>query len=187
MSETVMTPEFRVSFPAVFIPKKNDLNGKMEYSVVALFKKGENLDKLKAAAEAACKEKWGEDKAKWPKKLKSPFRDQGEKDSAGYEDGAVFVTLKSNQKPGLVDAKLQDIIDDTEFYAGCWARATVRAFAWEGKSPDGKTTVSWGVSLGLQNLQKTRDGEPLGYRAPAAASEFEAVASEGGDAGGLFD
>jgi len=33
------TPEFRVAFPQVFTAKKNDLNGKDEYSVVALFPK----------------------------------------------------------------------------------------------------------------------------------------------------
>ncbi|WP_423787999.1 ssDNA-binding protein, partial [Klebsiella pneumoniae] len=45
-----------------------------------------------------------------------------------------------------------------------------------------------GVAFGLQNLQKLRDGEPLGGRVPASKA-FEAVPSEGGSktAGGMFD
>jgi len=175
-----MTPAFRVSYPNVFRPKKNDLSGKEEYSLVALFKKGEDLDELKKAAQAAMEDKWGSDKSKWPKNIRSPFRDQGEREAAGYEEGAVFINLKSNQKPGLVDAKLVDIIDDAEFYAGCWARATVRAYAYDQKG-------NKGLAFGLQNIQKLRDDAPLGGSLIPAASEFEAVASEGGDAGGLFD
>lgn len=175
-----MTPEFRVSYPNVFRAKHNDLSGKDEYSVVALFKKGEDLALLKKAAEEAIVAKWGEDKTKWPKNLRSPFRDQGERDGAGYEEGAVFINLKSANKPGLVDSKCDDIIDDAEFYAGCWARATVRAYAYDQKG-------NRGVSFGLQNIQKLRDDAPIGGSRVPASQEFEAVASTGGDAGGLFD
>lgn len=153
-SETVMTPEFRVSYPNIFEPKLNELSGKMEYSLVALFTKGADLSALKKAAEAAIVEKWGADKTKWPKNLRSPFRDQGEKESDGYVPGAIFVTLKSNQKPGVVDANVQPIIDPSQIYAGCYGRATVRAYAYSNKGNNG-------VAFGLQNFQKTRDGESL--------------------------
>ena len=133
MSENVMTPEFRVSYPNLLEPRLNDLNGKMEYSVVALFKKGEDLSKLKVMAENAVVEKWGADKTKWPKTLRSPFRDQGERESDGYEEGAVFINLKSNQRPGVVDANVQTIIDPSQVYPGCYGRATVRAYAYAQK------------------------------------------------------
>ena len=178
-NENLMTPEFRVSYPAVFRAKKNDLNGKDEYNVVALFKKGEDLSKLKAAAEKAICDKWGSDKAKWPKNLRSPFRDQGEKEGAGYEEGAVFMNLKSNQKPGLVNAQVEDIIDESEFYSGCYARATVSCYAYD-------QAGNRGVSFGLQNIQKLRDGDPLGGSRPKAQNEFAPVES-GGSSGGLFD
>jgi hypothetical protein len=179
----VITPKFRVSYPNVFTPKLNDLNGKNEYSLVALFKKGEDLTALKKAAEACLVEKLGADKTKWPKNLKSPFRDQGEKEKdgalpAGYEEGAIFLTLKSSQKPGLVDASNQDIIDPVEFYAGCYARASIRPYYYDQKG-------NKGIAFGLQNLQKLADGEPLGGARVKASDEFEPVA--GGDAGGLFD
>lgn len=169
MSENVMTPEFRVSYPNLLEPRLNDLNGKMEFSLVALFPKGADLSSLKGAAQAAIVEKWGADKTKWPKNLRSPFRDQGEKESEGYEAGAIFINMKSNQRPGVVDANVKPIIDPSQVYAGCYGRATVRAFAYDQKG-------NRGVSFGLQNFQKTRDGESLSGRMKPE-QEFEPIAS----------
>jgi hypothetical protein len=183
-----ITPEFRVSYANVFAAVKNDLNGKMEYSVVAIFPKGADLAPLKAAAEKAIAEKLGPDKAKWPANLRHPFRkckerwqtkDGKEVIPAGYEDGeATFITLKSTQRPGVVDASVTDIIDTVGFYSGCYARASVRAFYYDQKG-------NKGVSFGLQNIQKTRDGDPLGGRA-RPSDEFEAVAGSS-SAKSVFD
>lgn len=187
----VLTPKFRVSYPSVFKPKMNDLNGKEEYSLVALFPKGADLSVLKKAAEDAIAKKFGADKTKWPKNMKTPFRDQAERIEAAkdagkappeaHEAGAIFMNLKSTQKPGLVDEKVQDIIDSSQFYAGCWARASVNAFAYSNKGNNG-------VSFGLSNIQKVADGDPLGGRT-RATDDFQAI--EGADTkaagGNIFD
>lgn len=175
--EKIITPEFRVSYPSVFTPKLNQLNGKEEYSMVALFKKGEDLSALKEAAQAAVIEKWGPDKKKWPTLMRSPFRDQGEREQTndngdkylpdGYERGAIFLTLRSKQQPGLVDQKRKPIIDETEFYPGCWARASVSCYAYD-------MAGNRGVAFGLTNIQKVRDGEPFSGR-PKAEDEFTAI------------
>lgn len=170
-----LTPKFRVSFPNVFKPRLNDQNGKQEYSIVALFKKGENLDALKKLAQNAIEKKWGNDPKKWPVNLRSPFRLQEErrKDGVlplGYEEGAVFVNLKSIQRPGLVDASVQDIIQETDFYAGCWARATVSAYAYGGPG----TSFAAGVAFGLGNVQKMEEGVPLGGRTKPE-DDFQAI------------
>jgi hypothetical protein len=179
----VMTPEFRVSFPAVFKPsrpKGAPADQEAKYSLTMLFDRDADLSALKKAAEAAAKEKWGDD---IPKGLRTPFRDQGEKEFDGYEEGALFVIATSKQKPGLVDAQVNDIIDESEFYAGCYARATIRAFAYGGKG----TSFKPGVSFGLQNVQKLRDGDPLGGRT-RARDDFSAVETDAGeDSDGLFD
>ena len=175
-----LTPEFRVSFPNVFKPQVNKFNNREEYTVVAVFPLGADLSKLKEAAEAAIIAKWGADKKKWPSKLRTPFRDQAEKAKnvdgkqvlpQGFEEGAIFMNLKSNKKPGLVDASNEDIIDSSEFYPGCWARASINAYAYDAA---GNT----GVSFGLNNLQKLRDGEPLGGRT-LAQDDFAPVATGG--------
>lgn len=161
MADMIMTPEFRVSFPVVFKPRSatndNGDAGTPKYSITMLFAKDADLSKLKAAAQAAAKEKWGD---KIPKNLRSPFRDQGEKELEGYVEGAVFINATSLQKPGLVDRNREDIIDETEFYAGCYARATLRAFAYDKKG-------NRGVAFGLNNVQKLRDGESLSGRTRA--------------------
>lgn len=180
----INTPTFRVSYPNVFKAKRNDLNGQDEFSIVALFKKGEDLSALKAAAQKAIVDKWGPDKEKWPKNLRSPFRDQAERAKdvdgkrilpAGHEEGAIFLNLKSKQRPGVVDQNVQDIIDESQFYAGCFARASVNAFAYDQKG-------NRGVSFGLGNIQKVKDGEPLGNRARPEA-DFAPIQTEGTTAG----
>lgn len=180
----VMTPKFRASYAYVFRPSKPmQLGGEPKYSITMLFEKTADLSALKKAVQEAAAEKWGPDKTKWPKNLRSPFRDQGEKDKPGYEPGCIFITATSKQRPGLVDAKLQEIIEEKEFYSGCYARATVRAFAYD-------QAGNRGVSFGLQNIQKLADGEPLGGRT-RPEDDFEPV-EEGAPAGatsaaGIFD
>ena len=172
-TENVMTPRFRVSFPNVFRPGKvMQVGAEPKYNCTMLFEKGADLTALKNAAQAAVVEKWGSDKAKWPKNLRSPFRDQGEKEFEGYVKGAVFINAASKQRPGLVDEKVQDIIEEKDFYPGCYARATVRAFAYD-------QAGNRGVSFGLQNIQKLAEGEPLGGRTKPQ-DDFEPVADESG-------
>jgi hypothetical protein len=168
----VTTPVFRVSFPAVFTPRKNDqdANAVPKYSVQMIFPKTTDITKLKDAARKAVIEKWGADKAKWPKNLMLPFRDGSEKDYEGYGPDVIFVSASSKMKPGLVDQNMQAIIEPSEFYGGCYAHATVNAFAW---SFMGKN----GVSFGLRNIQKVRDGEPFSGRSKPE-NDFDAIPTE---------
>lgn len=169
---SIKTPKFRVSYPNVFKARINPLNGKEEYSVEALFDKDADLSELKEAAKKAVIEKWGADQTKWPKNLKMPFRDQAEKEKDGvladhYEKGAYFLRLKSNRRPGIVDAQCSPIDNETEFYGGCYARASVAVFAYD-------QAGNRGVSFGLSNLQKIADGEAFSGRV-AASDDFEPV------------
>lgn len=201
MSTPIMTPPFRASYVKLLKAEKNNLNGKMEYSVVALFPKDANLDPLKKAAFDACVKKWGADKTKWPQKnpvtgqggVRSPFRDQAERGKVsdetqqlvlppGYVAGAIFLNLKSEQKPGVVDENVQDIIDPSKLYSGCWLRATVNAYAYDNKG-------NAGVAFGLNNIQKMKDDEPIGGNRTKATDDFAPIAgaaSAPGGAGDLF-
>lgn len=196
---TVVTPPFRVSYPAVFQPRnanasRKDQPPKMEYSLEALFPKDADLKALKDAVVEAIKEKWGEDQKKWPtdhegkSKIQLPFKKQDTKMKTKedgtkflpepYVAGAIFANLKSKQRPGLVDAKNQPIIDEADFYAGCWARAQVNVKAWE-------HTGKVGVSLWLNHLQKVKDDEHLGGRIKPEDA-FEPIDLGDGDgAGGM--
>ena len=171
----VVTPVARLSFPSLFKatkPKGAPAEQEPKYGCTLLFEEGEDLTALKRAAAQAIKDKWGDEK---PKDLRLPFRDQGEKDYDGYEDGAIFITASSKQRPGVVDGKLNRIEDEEDIYPGCFVRASVRAFAYGGKG----TGFKPGVSFGLQNIQKVKDGEQLGGRMKPE-DEFEKVESESG-------
>lgn len=184
--EKLITPEFRVSFANVFRPQAplpgSRPDAKPKYGLTMLFAPGADLSRLKAAAAAAAQEKFGkrlQDPA-FAAKLRSPFRDQGEKTFEGYVKGAIFINATSQQRPGLVDAQVQPIIEESQFYSGCYAIASVNAFAYE-------QLGNVGVAFGVNNIQKVRDGEPLGGRTrPEADFKPVAPAATGAPATGLF-
>ncbi len=185
------TPEFRVSYSAVFEPKAAKEGDKKKYSVNAIFQVAEtekskaagtkivDIEKLKELVRNVAIEKFGADRTKWPKigdkagELKFPFRlgtETSHKDKDGYGEGTIFVNISNAlSKPGIVesfagpDGRPAPLGAQTDFYDGCYARAEVNAYFWEymGKM---------GVSLSLQNLQKLRDGERFGGRGNAADS-----------------
>lgn len=161
-----MTPKFRVSYPSVFEAKSYE-DGPAKYSVVMLFDKKTDLKELKRAAHNAAIEKFGA-KDKWPKNFRMPFRDGDEDraDTPGYEN-SIFITASSKQRPGVVDQQRNQLISDEDFYAGCYARATLIAFAYDTKG-------NKGVSFSLQNVQKLADGEKFSGR-KSAEDEFDSV------------
>ena len=76
---------------------------------------------------------------------------------AGYEPGGVYITIRSKNRPGVVHntaAGLQPIIDENDLYPGCIVRASVDCWCFDNESK--------GVSFGLSNVLKVRDGTPLG-------------------------
>lgn len=161
----VKTPEFRVSFPHIFEAHSGFEGQGAKFSVVMLFDKKTDITPLKKAVAEAATAKWG-DKTKWPKNLRLPFRDGDEKsDLSGYS-GTIFCSASSKQRPGVVDKHLAVITDESDFYAGCYARATVTAFAYD-------KAGNKGVSFSLQNLQKLRDGQAFSGR-KKAEDDFEA-------------
>lgn len=174
----VITPEFRVSFANVFEATSFE-DGDPTFGLTMLFDADADLKAMKELAKRAAVDKWGD---KIPKDLKSPFRDGAEKpDVDGYE-GKIFVNAKSRQKPGVVDQRVRPILDASEFYSGCYAIASVRAYAYEKKG-------NRGVAFGLINVQKVRDGEPFGGGRSKAEDDFRPVEGQAGsddEVGDLF-
>lgn len=155
----VITPEFRVSFPAVFEPSGMEGQAK-KYSVTMLIPKTVDISELKALVKAAVEAKWP-DLTKRPKGLRNPIRD-GDAEKAemdGYA-GHWFMTARSSNRPGLVNQNVKPILSQDEFYAGCFARASVTAYAYE-------KSGNKGVAFGLQNVQKLKEGEPFSGRSKA--------------------
>jgi hypothetical protein len=126
--------------------------------------------KIKAAIEAAYKE--GEAKLKGNGKtvpalsvLKTPLRDGDleRPDDAAYAN-AYFVNANATTAPGIVDADRNPIMSRSEVYSGVYGRASITFYAFN-------SSGNKGIACGLNNLQKIRDGEPLGGKA-SAESDF---------------
>ena len=60
----------------------------------------------------------------------------------------------------LVDADCQPILDTSELYSGIYGRASINFYAFNSNG-------NKGIACGLNNLQKLRDGEPLGGKSRA--------------------
>ena len=147
--------------------------GDPKYSVSAIIPKSDTktINAIKAAIEQAKKDsvsKWG---GKVPANLKLPLRD-GDIDRPDDEAyaGCYFFNANSRQAPQVVDAKVQPILDQSEVYSGCYGRVSVTFYAYNSNG-------NKGVAAGLGNVQKLKDGEPLGSRVNAK-DEFDAVEAE---------
>ena len=144
-----------------------------KYSVSLIIDKKDTdlIAKIKKAVEQAKedgKSKWG---GKIPANLKLPLRD-GDLDRPEDEAyaGAYFINANSKQAPQVVDRNVQPILDQSELYSGCYIRASVTFYAYNSNG-------NKGIAAGLGNIQKVRDGEPLGSRVNAK-DEFDAVDGE---------
>lgn len=175
------TPEGRVSFPSVFEP--SEYGDTPKYELTLIFPKGEDLSVFKKARDAAAFEKWGKNP---PKGLKNPFKRVANKmDTYGeeFDPECEFIVFRSTNRPGIVDAAVEPIMDQSEFYAGCWARVSTNAFAWEFRNKKTNAVMSRGVSFGLNNIQKVREDDPLAGNRVKAENDFEPVAGSSGDPG----
>ena len=151
----------RRSYANVWDPKS--INGAApKYSVSLIIPKSDTVtvNKIKAAIQAAYEE--GQGKLKGNSKsvpaltsIKTPLRDGDlERPDEAYKD-SYFINANSATAPGIVDADRQQIIDRSEVYSGVYGRASINLYAFTSNG-------NRGIACGLNNLQKIRDGEPLG-------------------------
>lgn len=161
----------RWSYANVWDPKSID-GGKPKYSVSLIIPKDDTatVNKIKAAIQAAYEE--GQSKLKGNGKsvpplsaIKNPLRDGDlEKPDDEAYAGCYFVNANSATAPGIVDADRQPIIERSEVYSGVYGRASISFYAFN-------VNGNRGIACGLNNLQKIRDGEPLGGKS-SAESDF---------------
>lgn len=138
--------------------------GDPKYSVSAIVPKCDvkTVEAIKVAIEQAKKDsvsKWG---GKIPGNLKTPLRDGDidRPDDEAYK-GCYFFNANSRQAPQVVDGKVQPIIDQSEVYSGCYGRVSVTFYGYNSNG-------NRGIAAGLGNIQKLKDGEPLGGRFKAS-------------------
>ena len=160
-------PNTRWSYANVW-EAKSIAGGTPKFSVSLIISKDDTktIDKINAAIEAAYKE--GEAKLKGNGRsvpplsaIKTPLRDGDEQrpDDPAYAN-SYFINANSTTAPGIVDADRQPILDRSEVYSGVYGRASINLYAFNSNG-------NKGIACGLNNLQKIRDGEPLGGRTRA--------------------
>ncbi|MBO5002563.1 MAG: DUF2815 family protein, partial [Prevotella sp.] len=82
------------------------------------------------------------------------------RDDEAYAN-SFFVNANSKTAPQIVDKAVNPILDRSEVYSGCYARVSLTFYAFNSNG-------NKGIACGLGNIQKVRDGEPLGGRTNAA-------------------
>ena len=163
----VITGEVRLSYANLWEPKSIN-GGAPKYSVSIIIPKIDTrtIGKVKAAIEAAYRE--GETKLKGNGKtvpalsaLKTPLRDGDTErpDDEAYAD-SYFINANSATAPGIVDSACETILERSQIYSGVYARASVNFFAFNSNG-------NKGIACGLNNIQKLRDGDPLGGKSRA--------------------
>ena len=170
MSTKVITGKVRFSYVNIFRSRSFSEGQDAKYSICLLIPKSDKITikKIKAAIEEAVKqgvsEKWG---GKKPGNLKLPLRDGDAEraDEAPEYEGTYFLNANSNNKPGVVDKDLNEILDPDEVYSGCWGRASINFFPFNSNG-------NKGVGVGLNNIQFLADGERLGAAAASAEDDF---------------
>jgi len=177
---TITVGECRLSYVSVFQPKPpyNNPAGELKYSVTALVPKT-NLQ-AKAAIDAAIAaaidqgvtKKWNG--VRPPQPAISIHDGDGGKPSDGTPYGPeckgmwVFTAgCSPDRPPFVVDSAVQPIMQQSEVYSGMYGNVNVTFFPY---ANSGKK----GVGIGLNGIQKTRDGEPLANTV-TAEDAFEAI------------
>lgn len=164
----VTTPMFRVSYPHVFkaqAPKDTD---KKKFSITMLFPKDSDMTGIKEAIKQAKIAAFGPDKTEWPEGLQSPVQD-GDGPQFVDEDGnrkegykgcwVIKATSNEDQKPTVVDQNVEPIVNQSDFYPGCYAIAHLLATDWEYMKKKG-------VMFILDHVQKAKDGKAFGGKKP---------------------
>lgn len=151
------------------------INGGPErYSVSVLIPKDdtETVKAIEEAMDAAIEEGIPKFGGKKPNKsaLKLPLRDgDTERDDPAYK-GHYFINANSRTAPQIVDRNLNPILDRDEVYSGCYARVSLTFYAFNSNG-------NKGVAVGLGNIQKIKDGTPLGGRS-TAKDDFSKVSDD---------
>ena len=169
--KVITGPDTRWSYANVWEPKS--INGGVpKYSVSLIIPKSDTktVTKIKAAIQAAYEE--GQSKLKGNGKsvpalsvIKTPLRDGDleRPDDPAYAN-AYFINANATSAPGIVDIDLNPILTRSEVYSGVYGRASITFNAFN-------SSGNKGIACGLNNLQKVRDGAPLGGKA-SAESDF---------------
>lgn len=174
MTTKVVTGRVRLSYANLFtaVASRDNPGAEPKFSTSILIPKSDTKTyaALKAAQEFAIAGKW----PKRPAKIATTLHDgDGVKEKTGEAYGPEckghwVMSVSSKQRPNVVDAALQPVMDAGAVRSGDYARVSLNAYCYD-------VNGNRGVSFGLNNVQKLADGEPLGGGRTRAEDDFTAV------------
>lgn len=177
MAQQITTSEVRLSYVTVFVPRA-DQSKKLKYSVTCLLPKTDTVgynQLMQAIQTEAQAEASGKLKGVSIQHVKHPIHDGDGVTQNGTPFGDeckghwVFTaTASEDRPPQVVDQRVQPIQDKSQIYSGCYGHVALSIYAYDNQSK--------GIGFGLNGLQKTRDGEALGFSFDAQKA-FTAVAT----------
>lgn len=149
------TPKYGVT---VLIPKDHPDVEKIEGLLQQLYDENKSVH-FKAIA-MTHKNFW------YPMRDGDEYADQQEaqgKNADAYR-GCMYIKATSQNQPNVFDPMGEDVIDLDEVYSGCYGRISITLWPYSKKGQ--------GITVFLNSVKKTEDGEPLGS-AGGTADEFE--------------
>lgn len=156
---------------------KGQPKGDPKYGLALFFKKGTDLSEMEEVAEKKLREAFGPKAMDLVRKGKInwPFADTDDMEDPEppFDKPGTVVNFKKADRPGIVDADAEPIMEKSDVYSGMIARVSCRCFTYDNESK--------GVSFALVNVQKLGDGERMSGD-PDAESDF-AAADKGGSRG----
>ena len=156
----IISPVVRIAFPHFF--KKQEFGESSKYRGCAIYNPEEATaqDKqqwkaLLAELNRVSLEAFGTPYKELPKKVGRPIWDGADKaELDGFEAGQRCFNMSTDRPPAVVDID-RNLLDEGDMYGGCYVRIALNVYSYDNKY--GK-----GISIGLGNVQKIKDGEPFG-------------------------
>lgn len=156
----VVTGKVRFSYAHVWEAVAIEEGQTKKFSVSLIIPKSDTatIAKINSAMEAAKEIAKGKLGGKLPVKFKLPLRDgDTERDSDDAYANCFFLNANSATRPGIVDKNVNPILNQDEFYSGCYGRASINFYFFDTKG-------NKGIAVGLNNVQKLEDGPALSGR-----------------------
>lgn len=164
MAKNITIVGVRFGYVKVFEPQINENTGKEEYSICVLIPKtnAKAISIVKKAIDEVLNDK--KSLSKWGMEnlvrgqIATPLKDGDEsKDTILHPEykGMLYFNARSKNRPGVADIDKNPILNNEEFYSGCWGAFNGSVFAY---NADGKKK---GISIGLNNVMKMHEGKPL--------------------------
>ena len=183
MSGVFLSPQGRVSFPSVYEASKvaeDDKSAKFSITLVIDHnnlegEQRELLELMKESCNDVATEAFGVEMGQEDADgtvIKSPFRStDSKKKYYGDMPGQVFIRFSNKYAPQILDGNKRPIPQSSgQFYPGCWAHVSYTCYPYTYMG-------NKGISLSLNNVQKTGDDEPFGGQRTSAEDDFDVIAT----------